>query len=47
VIGSELTKLTLSTLWIVFIDRKPLASIFEFLRTEYWNSILLIIPAAV
>ena len=45
VIGSELTKLSLSTLYILLIDKKPLSSIWTFLKEDWWNSTLLIVPA--
>lgn len=45
VIGSELTKLTLSTLYILLIDRRPLSSIVTFLKEDWWNSLLLVVPA--
>ena len=47
VIGSELTKLTLSMLWILFVDKGTPASIFEFLKRDWWNAVLLAVPAAV
>lgn len=47
VIGSELTKLTLSTLWILFVDKGSVGSILEFLKLDYWNAVLLTVPAAV
>jgi len=45
VIGSEITKLTLSVLYILLIDRKPLSSIPIFLKEDWYNSALLIVPA--
>ena len=47
VIGSELTKLTLSTLYILIVDRGSLLSIFRFLRLDWRNSVLLAVPASV
>ena len=47
VIGSELTKLSLSTLYILAVDKGSLMSIFRFLRIDWWNSVLLSVPAAV
>ena len=38
VIGSELTKLSLSTLYILAVDKGSLMSIFRFLRIDWWNS---------
>ena len=47
VIGSELVKLTLSTLYILLVDRQSLSSIVRFLQKDWWNSTLLIVPATV
>jgi len=47
VIGSETTKLTLSTLYIIFVDGGSLASIWRFLKLDYKNMILLCVPATV
>eukprot|EP00591_Stephanopyxis_turris_P014987 CAMPEP_0195533030 /NCGR_PEP_ID=MMETSP0794_2-20130614/39659_1 /TAXON_ID=515487 /ORGANISM="Stephanopyxis turris, Strain CCMP 815" /LENGTH=351 /DNA_ID=CAMNT_0040665433 /DNA_START=96 /DNA_END=1151 /DNA_ORIENTATION=+ len=47
VIGSELTKLTLSTLYILLIDKRSISSIGTFLRGDVQNTKLLIIPACV
>jgi UDP-sugar transporter A1/2/3 len=46
VIGVEMTKLTLSTLFILFVDRRPLSSIWVFLKEDYRNTLLLCVPAA-
>lgn len=45
VIGVELTKLTLSTLFILLVDRRSLHSIFVFLKEDYHNTMLLCVPA--
>jgi UDP-sugar transporter A1/2/3 len=47
VIGSELTKLTLSTLYILIVDKGSLMSIINFMRLDWWNSVLLTVPASV
>ena len=47
VIGSELTKLTLSILYILLVDRRSIGSIFTFLKQDIDNMKLLIIPASV
>mmetsp|Transcript_28506 Transcript_28506/g.36882 ORF Transcript_28506/g.36882 Transcript_28506/m.36882 type:complete len:224 (+) Transcript_28506:97-768(+) len=47
VIGSELTKLTLSTLWILVVDGGSLKTIITFLKLDWWNAVLLSVPAAV
>ncbi len=47
VIGSEMTKLILSILYIVFVDKRNLQSIVTFLRLDYKNGILLAVPATV
>jgi UDP-sugar transporter A1/2/3 len=46
VIGVEMTKLTLSTLYILLIDRKSLYSIYVFMKEDYRNLLLLSVPAA-
>jgi UDP-sugar transporter A1/2/3 len=46
VIGVEGIKLVLSTLYILFVDRRPISSIYTFLRDDHRNSMLLAIPAA-
>lgn len=46
VIGVEVVKLVLCVLWIVLVDKRPLSSIYEFLRDDHRNSVLLGIPAA-
>mmetsp|Transcript_7959 Transcript_7959/g.18173 ORF Transcript_7959/g.18173 Transcript_7959/m.18173 type:complete len:373 (-) Transcript_7959:371-1489(-) len=47
VIGSEATKLTLSTLYILLVDKGSISSILHFLRLDWWNAVLLTVPAAV
>ena len=47
VIGSELTKLALSTLYILFVDQRPLSSIVKFLQRDFESIKLLVIPASV
>ena len=47
VIGSEMTKLTLSVLWILVMDKGSPRSIATFLRLDWWNAVLLSVPAAV
>ncbi|GMI43049.1 hypothetical protein TrCOL_g2448 [Triparma columacea] len=47
VIGSETTKLTLSVLYIIFVDGGSLAKIWKFLQLDYRNMILLCVPATV
>lgn len=34
-------------IYIVFVDKRSLLSIFRFLRLDWWNSVLLAVPAAV
>lgn len=46
VIGVELVKLVLCILYIVLIDKRSLYSIYEFMRDDHRNSMLLCIPAA-
>lgn len=47
VIGSELTKFTLSTLWILCYERGSVQSIITFLKQDWWNMVLLMVPAGV
>ena len=47
VIGSETTKLTLSVLYILFVDGGSFASIWRFLKLDYKNMVLLCVPATV
>lgn len=47
VIGSELTKLSLSILYILLVDRRSLSSIWTFLKQDVDNMKLLVIPASV
>lgn len=46
VIGSETTKLTLSTLYILFVEKKSLQSIISFLRNDWQTTMLVIVPAS-
>lgn len=46
VIGVEAIKLVLCVGYIIWIDQKPLGSIFVFLKQDYKNSILMGVPAA-
>jgi uncharacterized membrane protein len=46
VLGCEATKLTLSVLYILLIDRRSLGSIYQFLKDDYKNMLLLSVPAA-
>lgn len=46
VLGSEAIKLTLSTCFIVFVERKSPQSIFRFLRDDQRNTLLLTVPAS-
>jgi len=45
VIGSELTKLIMSILYIVLVERRSFASILDFLQKDWRNTILLLGPA--
>jgi len=45
IIGVEVVKLVLCVFWIVVVDKRPLSSIYEFLRDDHRNSLLLGIPA--
>jgi len=47
VIGSESTKLTLSILYILFIEKRTLRSIVDFLKADHSNTKLLVIPASI
>ena len=47
VIGSESTKLTLSILYILYVDKKPFSSIVQFLKDDKKNALLLTVPATV
>lgn len=47
VIGSELTKLSISASYILFIERKSPSSILQFLSDDRKNGLLLLIPASV
>jgi len=46
VIGSELTKLSLSVFYILFIEKKPVGSIVEYIRTDWKNTLLVSVPAS-
>jgi len=46
VIGVEMTKLTLSSLYIWLVDRRSLYSIYVFMKEDYRNLLLLSVPAA-
>lgn len=45
VLGCEATKLTLSVLYILIIDRGSLESIYQFLKDDFRNMLLLSVPA--
>merc|ERR1712139_197724 len=47
VIGCELTKCTLSILWVLVAERGSIISIIKFLRKDCYTMLLLMIPAAV
>mmetsp|Transcript_34633 Transcript_34633/g.83680 ORF Transcript_34633/g.83680 Transcript_34633/m.83680 type:complete len:382 (+) Transcript_34633:331-1476(+) len=44
VIGSECTKLTLSILYIVLIERKPFSSIVQYMKQDWKNTLLVAVP---
>jgi UDP-sugar transporter A1/2/3 len=46
VLLSEFIKLSLSILYIIFIDKKPVQSIFQYLKDDMRNTMLLAIPAS-
>jgi solute carrier family 35 (UDP-sugar transporter), member A1/2/3 len=46
VIGVEIVKLILCLAYILLVDKRPLSSVYTFLRDDYKHSLLLIIPAA-
>jgi uncharacterized membrane protein len=46
VLASEFIKLTLSVLYIVFIDKKPIQSIVQYLNDDMKNTMLLAVPAS-
>jgi UDP-sugar transporter A1/2/3 len=46
VLASEFIKLSLSVLYIVFIDKKPIKSILEYLKVDMQNTLLLAVPAS-
>lgn len=45
VLGSECLKVLLSMLYILFVQRQTLTSIYEYLRVDWRNTLLLVIPA--
>jgi len=47
VIGCEMIKMTLSTLYILFVDKRPLSSIKKYLQDDYENTKILIVPATI
>jgi len=46
VIGSECTKLTLSLLYILFIERQSVASIIKYFKDDRKNTLLVLVPAS-
>eukprot|EP00980_Cylindrotheca_fusiformis_P025562 scaffold14082_cov135-Cylindrotheca_fusiformis.AAC.1 len=46
VIGSECTKLTLSLIYILFWERKPISSIIQYFRNDMKNTMLVAVPAS-
>lgn len=46
VLGSECLKLTLSVSYILFVQKRPFASILEYLREDKRNTLLLLVPAS-
>ncbi|CAJ1954865.1 unnamed protein product [Cylindrotheca closterium] len=46
VIGSECTKLTLSLLYILFIEKRPPESIVQYFRDDLKNTMLVAVPAS-
>ena len=44
VLGSECIKLSCSVIYILFIQKKPLQSIFQFLKDDRRNTLLLAVP---
>lgn len=46
VIGSECTKLTLSLIYILFIEKQAASSIIEFLKAEWKTTLLVAVPAS-
>jgi solute carrier family 35 (UDP-sugar transporter), member A1/2/3 len=46
VIGSECTKLTLSTLYILLVERKSFASIIQYFNDDWRNTLLVSVPAS-
>jgi uncharacterized membrane protein len=46
VLASEFIKLTLSVLYIVTIDKKSIPSIFQYLKDDMQNTLLLVVPAS-
>lgn len=46
VIGSETTKLTLSILYILLVEKKSFQSIVEFLKNDWQTTLLVVVPAS-
>lgn len=46
VIGSECTKLTLSLLYILLVERKPFSSVVQYFRDDWKNTLLVAVPAS-
>jgi UDP-sugar transporter A1/2/3 len=46
VLSSEFIKLTLSVIYILCIDKKPIKSIFQYLKDDMRNTLLLAVPAS-
>jgi len=46
VIGSECTKLTLSLIYILFIEKQAASSIIDFLKAEWKTTLLVAVPAS-
>jgi solute carrier family 35 (UDP-sugar transporter), member A1/2/3 len=46
VIGSECTKLTLSTFYILLVERKSFASIVQYFQDDWRNTLLVAVPAS-
>lgn len=46
VIGSECTKLTLSTMYILFIEKKSFSSIVQYFKDDWKNALLVTVPAS-
>lgn len=46
VIGSELSKLTLSLMYILLFERRPFGSIIQYFQGDYKNTLLVAVPAS-